>query len=144
MQGDQEGAEEYFKREIYDKPKMFITRDLVKSKFKVDRLPTFNEILEYVFGDREVFDSRDAVTKSSWDDFYTTHSDMIGENNYTNAYTTFTAYAQDMKVRKAIDSKKYAELDSLGLDLNDWYHLGPDLQTRIPSYVNDFVVDRVR
>ncbi len=142
--GDQESAEEYFKQEIYNKPNLFITRDLIKNKFKIDRLPSFSEILEYVFGDREGFDSRSTVTNKSWDDFMTTNSDLVDGTNFTVAHHAFTAYAGDAGVRSAIDSKRYADLDALGLDLNDWYKLGPTLQSRIPSYVSDFVIDRVR
>jgi hypothetical protein len=142
--GDQEGAEDYFKREIYDKPKMFITRELIKNKFKIDRRPSFREILEYIFGDRETFDDKRTITTKAWQDFESTHTDMINENNYSYAHHIFTAYTDDDRIRVAIDGKKYADLDNLGLDMREWQGLGADLQKRIPSYVSDFVIDRVR
>jgi hypothetical protein len=63
--GNEEAATEYFKREIYDKPTLYVTRDKVKKSFGLDRLPSFTEIMEYIFGDRENFDSnKDILNKA--------------------------------------------------------------------------------
>lgn len=141
--GDESGAEEYFKREIYDRPSLYVTRDRVKKGFNLDRLPTFSEILEYIFGDREGFDTNKDILQRSWDDFISIHGDMVNDNNIDHAFQVFTAYAQNDEVRKIIDSRKYGNLDQYGLN-DDWYNLDDSLRIKIPAYTKDFVLDKVR
>lgn len=140
--GDESGAIEYFKQEIYDKPNLFVTRDKVRLGFGLDRLPSFSEILEYVFGDRDGFDNSKKILDRSWADFTTTHGEMLDDTNLGPAYDTFTAYAQNANVRTAIDTKLYAKLDEYGL-YDEWNTLSPALRVKIPSYARDFVVERV-
>ena len=140
--GDESGAIEYFKQEIYDKPNLFVTRDKVKLGFGLDRLPSFTEILEYVFGDRDEFDSSKKILDRSWEDFTTTHGEILDDTTISSAYDTFTAYAQDQKIREIIDNKQYARLSEYSV-YESWNTLSPTLRLKIPSYARDFVVERV-
>jgi len=142
-EGDQEGAEDYFKREIYDKPNLFVTRDKVKKGFNLDRLPSFTEIIEYIFKDRENFDSNKEVLQKSWDDFMSINGNMINDSNIDSAYQVFTAYSQSGVVRKIIDEAVYGKLDEHGL-YDEWNKLAPNLRIKIPVYARDFVVEKVK
>jgi type I restriction enzyme, R subunit len=130
-------------REVYDKPNLYITGEKVKTAFKLDRLPKVREIIEYIFGDRDKFDTQSEIDNSNWNDFYTSNTNLITDSNFTSTHNVFTAYTSDTQVRQAIDAGEYGRLDSLGVDMQDWSVIGETLRSKIPVYAHDFVLEGV-
>ena len=67
--GDTEEAEDFAKKQIFDKPKYFLNLDKIRKIFGVDRRITVKEFLQVAFGDKETFEMKDALLESEWQKF---------------------------------------------------------------------------
>lgn len=139
--GDVYGAEQALVEKHFDKPKLFISRSEFKKQFKLDRRPRISEILEYAFGDRDKFQSKDEVVVDEFENFV--QNEDVKPENYSAAHDVFTAYTTDPDVRDLIDNGEYAKLDFTGLEMDDWISLPEDLRKRIPEYARDYVLEKV-
>lgn len=139
--GDFYGAEKAVIEKHFEKPKLYISRSRFKDAFRLDRRPRVTEILEYVFGDRDKFQTKDEIVSEKFIDFV--QSEGIIQQQYAAAHSIFSAYTTSADVRKIIDNGEYAKLDFAGVDMKDWTSLPPQLRKRIPEYARDYVLDRV-
>ncbi len=139
--GDIYGAEQALVEKHFDKPKLFISRSEFKKQFKLDRRPRVSEILEYVFGDREQFQTKDEIVLDEFDNFV--QNEGITPEQYSASHDVFTAYTTSSEVRDIIDSKEYGKLDFAGVDMKQWTSLPESLRKRIPEYARDYVLEKV-
>ncbi len=139
--GDIYGAEKAVVEKHFEKPDLYISRSRFKKAFKLDRRPRVGEILEYVFGDRDKFQTKDEIVSSEFADFV--QIENIPAEQYTATHNVFSAYTTSEEVRGIIDSKEYAKLDFAGVDMKDWLSLPPELRQRIPEYARDYVLEKV-
>jgi type I restriction enzyme R subunit len=139
--GDIYGAEKAVIERHFDKPQLYINRSRFKQAFKLDRRPRTTEILEYVFGDRDKFQTKDEIVADQFSNFVQTES--IDSKDYNSAHDIFSAYTTSAKVREIIDSGEYGKLDFEGVNMNDWTDLPEHLRKRIPEYARDYVLEKV-
>lgn len=139
--GDIYGAEKAVIEKHFEKPKLYISRSKFKQAFKLDRRPHVKEILEYVFGDRDNFQSKDEIVSDEFESFV--QNEGITPDQYSAARDVFSAYTTDPHVRELIDEGRFAELDFTGLKMDDWINLAPELRKRIPEYARDYVLEKV-
>lgn len=139
--GDIYGAEKAVVEKHFDKPKLFINRSKFKEAFRLDRRPRITEILEYAFGDRDNFQTKDEIVLDEFGSFV--QNEGITPNHYNAAHGIFTAYTTSEEVRQIIDSKEYGKLDFAGVDMNEWTSLPEHLRKRIPEYARDYVLEKV-
>ncbi|HET7673859.1 MAG TPA: DEAD/DEAH box helicase family protein [Candidatus Saccharimonadales bacterium] len=135
------GAERAVVEKHFDKPKLFINRSKFKQAFRLDRRPRVTEILEYAFGDRDKFQTKDEIVLDEFASFV--QNEGIKPEQYNAAHDVFTAYTTSDEVRKIIDSKEYGRLDFAGVDMKGWTSLPEHLRQRIPEYARDYVLDKV-
>ncbi len=139
--GDVYGAEKAVVEKHFDKPNLFISRNQFKKAFKLDRRPNIKEILEFAFGDRDNFQSKDEVVLDEFEEFV--QNEGVEPGQYSSARDVFTAYATDPHVRELIDSGRFAELNFTGLKMDEWTNLPESLRKRIPEYARDYVLEKV-
>jgi type I restriction enzyme R subunit len=139
--GDIYGAEKAVVEKYFEKPDLYISRSRFKKAFKLDRRPRVGEILEYVFGDRDKFQSKDEIVAGEFTDFV--QNEGITPDQYLAAHNIFSAYTTSESVRQIIDAKEYAKLDFAGVDMKDWLSLPETLRQRIPEYTRDYVLEKV-
>ena len=139
--GDIYGAEKAVVEKHFDKPKLFINRSKFKQAFRLDRRPRIAEILEYAFGDREEFQTKDEIVLDEFASFV--QNEGITPEQYHAAHDVFTAYTTSEEVRQIIDSKEYGKLDFAGVDMHEWTSLPEHLRKRIPEYARDYVLEKV-
>lgn len=139
--GDIYAAEKAVVENHFDKPKLNISRSKFKQAFRLDRRPRVGEILEYVFGDRDKFQSKDEIVSDEFAEFV--QNEDITPEQYTAAHNIFSAYTTSAEVRQIIDRGEYAKLDFAGVDMKEWTSLSPKLRQRIPEYARDYVLDKV-
>lgn len=139
--GDVYGAERATVEKHFEKPKLYISRGRFKEAFRLDRRPRVGEILEYVFGDRDKFQTKDEIVSNEFIDFI--QNEGITQEQYLAAQNVFSAYATDAHIRELIDQGRYAELPFSGLEMKDWLSLPERLRKRIPEYARDYVLEKV-
>jgi type I restriction enzyme R subunit len=140
-----DGAVEYVKQEILDKPSEYFTPDELRKNLKVDRWVSFKEMLRKVFGEIDRFKSRDEKTEDEFNKFQ--DIEKLDADLVPSAKIFFTSYLQDGELRKIIDSQEYARLHTMpGIDMHAFQLLaetkraGNGTYTQyIPSYIRDYV-----
>jgi len=139
--GDIYGAEKAVVEKYFDKPDLFISRANFKKSFRLDRRPGVGEILEFIFGDRRKFQTKDDIVAESFEDFL--RNEDIKPDDYSAASNVFSAYSTDPHVREIIDQRRFAELDFAGVNMSDWTGLPESVRKRIPEYARDYVLEKV-
>ena len=134
--GDEEEAEDFVKKYVFDKPKNFLNLTKIRILFGVDRRITVKEFLQFAFGDKEKFESKDEILESEFEKIVDIYN--IDQDHYQPAKNFFKAYIVDEEVRDIIKTKEFARLYSCSsFDFKDYQRLN-GYKTIIPQYVQDY------
>ena len=134
--GDIQGAEEYLKTHILDKPKNFINLDFIRKLFDVDRKISPKEFLEVAFGEKNEFESRDSLLESEWEKFMEVY--LVDQMHYQPVKNFFKAFITDDEVRDIVKSNQLARFHHCAsFDFSDYQQLN-GFKSIVPQYVNDY------
>lgn len=134
--GDTQEAEDFAKKEIFDKPKYFLNLDKIRKIFNVDRRVTVKEFLQVAFGDKETFEMKDDLLESEWQKFMDIHD--IDQEHYQSAKNFFKAYIVDEEVRDIVKSNQPARFfNCQSFDFEDYQKLN-GFKTMVPQYIHDY------
>jgi type I restriction enzyme R subunit len=134
--GDRQGAEEYVKTHILDKPKNFLNLERIRKVFNVDRRISVKEFLEVAFGEKNGFEMKDDLLESEWDKFMEVHS--VDLSHYQPVKNFFKAFIVDNEVRDIVKSNQLARFHTCAtFDFADYEKLN-GFKSIIPQYINDY------
>ncbi len=134
--GDTEEAEDFAKKQIFDKPKYFLNLDKIRKIFGVDRRVTVKEFLQVAFGDKETFEMKDDLLESEWEKFVEIYN--VDQAHYQPAKNYFKAYIVDEEVRDIVKRNQPAEFyHCASFDFEDYQKLN-GYKTTVPQYVRDY------
>lgn len=134
--GDFEGAEEFVKTHVLDKPKNFLNLDRVRKAFGVDRRISVREFLQVAFGEKEEFESKDSLLESEWEKFMEIH--VVDQEHYQPVKNFFKAFITDDEVRDIVKSKQLARFHyCASFDFSDYERLN-GFKSIVPQYVYDY------
>lgn len=142
-----DGAAEYVKRHILDKPKEFFTPEKLRRTLLVDRWASFKEMLQKVFGEIDRFKTSEEKVEDEFDKFQ--DIEKMDAKFVPAARWLFSAYLHDPQIREILDKKEFARLYAMsGIDMESFKSLAvykrageiPYTQY-IPMYVRDYVGD---
>lgn len=134
--GDTEEAEDFAKKEIFDKPKYFLNLDKIKKIFGVDRRITVKEFLQVAFGDKETFEMKDDLLESEWQKFMEVNP--VDQVHYAPVKMFFKAYVTDEKVREIVASRQTGRFNTESSFHFDEYQQLNGYKTVVPQYVRDY------
>jgi type I restriction enzyme R subunit len=134
--GDYEGAEEFVKMHVLDKPKNYLNLDRVRKVFGVDRRISVREFLEVAFGEKDEFESKDSLLESEWEKFMEIH--VVDQDHYQPVKNFFKAFITDEEVREIVKSKQLARFHQCAsFDFSDYERLN-GFKSIVPQYINDY------
>lgn len=134
--GDFEGAEEFVKAHVLDKPKNFLNLERVRKAFGVDRRISVREFLQVAFGDKDDFESKDSLLESEWEKFMEIH--VVDQEHYQPVKNFFKAFITDQEVRDIVKSKQLARFHQCAsFDFTDYQRLN-GFKSIVPQYVYDY------
>jgi type I restriction enzyme R subunit len=135
-------AEEYVKKELFNKPEEYINLDKLRKAVKLDRRLTLREVLEKIFGKLKRFKSKDELLEEEINKFIELHgTDRDNLQECIHAIRLFMKeYIANTTFRKIIDEGNFTELETNPAfsmkdleDLNGWRD---DLINYVRDYVN--------
>lgn len=134
--GDTEEAEDFAKKNVFDKPKYFLNLDRIRKIFNLDRRVTVKEFLQVAFGDKEKFEMKDDLLESEWQKFMDIYN--VDQLHYQPAKNFFKAYIVDEEVRDIVKRNQPAEFYHCpSFDFEDYQKLN-GYKTVVPQYVRDY------
>lgn len=134
--GDAQEAEDFTKKEIFDKPKYFLNLNKIRKIFNVDRRITVKEFLQVAFGDKETFEMKDDLLESEWAKFVDIY--QVDQTHYQPTKNFFKAYIADEEVRDIVKSRQFARFYHCpSFDFSDYEKLN-GYKTTVPQYVQDY------
>jgi type I restriction enzyme R subunit len=134
--GDIQGAEEYVKTHVFDRPKNYLNLERVRKIFNVDRRISIKEFLEVAFGEKSEFESKDTLLESEWEKFMEIHT--VDQPHYQPVKNFFKAFITDVEVRDIVKSKQLARFHQCGsFDFSDYERLN-GFKSTVPQYVYDY------
>ena len=134
--GDREGAAEFVRKNVFDKPKYRLNLDKVRRIFKVDRRITVNEFLEVAFGEKQAFEMKDDLLESEWTKFTDIHP--VDQDHFWPVKNFFKAYIVDDEVRDIVKSEQPARFHNcLSFGFDDYLKLN-SYRTVVPDYIRDY------
>lgn len=134
--GDIQGAEEYVRKHVLDKPKNFLNLERIRKVFNVDRRISVKEFLEVAFGDKDGFEMKDDLLESEWEKFLEVHS--VDQPHYQPVKNFFKAFIVDSEVREIVKSNQLARFHTCAsFDFSDYERLN-GFKKLVPQYVNDY------
>lgn len=134
--GDIQGAEEYVKTHVLDKPKNFLNLDRIRKVFNVDRRISVKEFLEVAFGDKDGFEMKDELLESEWEKFMEIHA--VDQPHYQPVKNFFKAFIVDDEVRDIVKTKQLARFHHCAtFDFSDYEKLN-GFKKIVPQYVFDY------
>lgn len=134
--GDTEEAEDFAKKEIFDRPKYFLNLDKIKKIFGVDRRITVKEFLQVAFGDKETFEMKDDLLESEWEKFMEVNP--VDQAHYAPVKMFFKAYVTDEKVREIVTSRQIGRFSTESSFHFDEYQQLNGFKTVVPQYIRDY------
>ena len=134
--GDREGAAEFVRKNVFDKPQYFLNLDKIRRLFKVDRRITVNEFLEVAFGDKQTFEMKDDLLESEWAKFTDIHP--VDQDHYWPVKNFFKAYIGDAEVRDIVESGELARFYNCPSFHFDEYQKLNSYRTVVPDYIRDY------
>jgi len=134
--GDTDAAEEYAKKEIFEKPKYFLNLDKIRKIFGIDRRIGMKEFLQVAFGDKENFEMKDELLESEWIKFMEVNP--VDQAHYEPVKTFFKAYVTDEKVREIIASRQTARFNTESTFHFEEYQKLNGFKTSVPQYIHDY------
>lgn len=142
MSGDIQGAEDFVKKEVFDKPKHFLNLEGIRKLFNVDRRVTLKEVIGMAFGDIDNFKSSDESLDDEFEKFVEIQKSSNKPFEQKYYYPTkhfFKAYVTDKEVQKIIDEKRYGSLDFTGsITMTEWEECN-GYKELIPTYIKDYI-----
>lgn len=140
--GRLEEAEEYVKRELFNKPEEYINLDKLRRAVKLDRRLTLREVLEKIFGSLERFKTKDELLEDEISNFIELHGadrDNLQECIHT-IRLFMKEYIVDAAFRKIIDDGDFTELETNPVfsmkDLEELDGWREDVVNYVKDYVN--------
>lgn len=134
--GDIQGAEEYVKTHVLDKPKNYLNLERIRKIFNIDRQISVKEFLEVAFGDKDEFEMKDDLLESEWEKFMEIHT--VDQPHYQPVKNFFKAFIVDSEVRDIVKSKQLARFHTCAsFDFSDYERLN-GFKNIVPQYVNDY------
>lgn len=137
--GDTEEAEDFAKKEIFDRPKYFLNLDKIRKIFNVDRRITVKEFLQVAFGDKDTFEMKDDLLESEWEKFMEIHP--VDQAHYIPVKNLFKAYTTDKEIREIVDAPNGEQWGRLyttpSLTFEEFNACNGYRQT-VPQYVRDY------
>ncbi len=134
--GDEEEAEDFVKKHVFDKPKHFLNLDKIRQIFNVDRRISVKEFLQFAFGDKERFESKDELLDLEWQKFVDIHH--VDQDHYQATKNFFKAYIVDEEVRDIVKTRQLARFyNCASFDFEEYQKLN-GFKTAVPQYVNDY------
>ncbi len=134
--GDTEGAEDFAKKHIFDKPKYFLNLDKIRKIFGVDRRITVKEFLQVAFGDKGTFEMKDDLLESEWQKFVEVNP--VDQEHYATVKMFFKAYVTDEKVREIIASRQTGRFNTESSFHFDEYEKLNGFKVIVPQYIRDY------
>jgi type I restriction enzyme R subunit len=136
--GDEQEAENFVKKHVFDKPKNFFNLEKIRKTFDVDRKISVKEFLQYAFGDKDKFETKDELLELEWEKFVDIYD--IDQQNYQAIKNFFKAYIDDEEVREII-KKNEPQLFYFchSFDYKDYQSLN-NYKNIVPQYVQDYAV----
>lgn len=134
-------AENYIRKEKFDKPDDYINLDKIKRSLSIDRRISIREVLEYVFGLIPKIKMKNEVLDDEFERFVDDNKSRFEENVDIAAMRYyFKAYICDSKVRDVIDSKQYGELNVMSsFTMADFKAVPNGWKQLIPNYIKNYV-----
>lgn len=134
--GDVQEAEDYTKKHIFDKPKNFINLDKIKKLFNVDRRITVNEFLQFAFGEKNEFETKDELLEKEWQNFIEVYG--MDQGHYSSVKNFFKAYIVDDEVRDIIKINQPGKFfNCSAFDFEDYQNLN-GYKDLVPKYIHDY------
>lgn len=134
--GDTEEAEDFAKKQIFDKPKYFLNLDKIRNIFGVDRRISVKEFLQVAFGDKQTFEMKDDLLESEWEKFMEIYN--VDQEHYQPTKNFFKAYIVDEEVRDIVKRNQPAEFYHCpSFDFEDYQRLN-GYKATVPQYVRDY------
>jgi type I restriction enzyme R subunit len=134
--GALEEAENYAKKNIFDKPKYFLNLDKIRKIFNIDRRLTVKEFLQVAFGNKESFEMKDDLLESEWQKFMEVNP--IDQQHYEPVKMFFKAYATDEKVREIIASRQVGRFNTESSFNFEEYQRLNGYKSLVPQYIRDY------
>jgi len=134
--GETEEAEDFAKKQIFDKPKYFLNLDKIRKIYNVDRRITVKEFLQVAFGDKDTFEMKDDLLESEWQKFMEVNP--VDQEHYQPAKNYFKAYIVDEEVRDIVKRNQPADFyHCASFDFEDYQKLSA-FKTIVPQYIRDY------
>lgn len=137
-----EEAEEYVRRELFNKPEEYIDLEKLRKAVKLDRRLTLREVLEKIFGKLNKFKTKDEILEEEISKFVELHgTDRDNLQECIHAIRLFMKeYIVNAAFRKIIDERDFTELETNPAfsmkeleELDGWRD---DLVNYVHDYVN--------
>lgn len=138
--GDIEEAENFAKKEIFDKPKYFLNLDKIRQIFNIDRRITLKEFLQVAFGEKQTFEMKDDLIEAEWNKFQEINfnNQEIDPIKYQAVKSYFKAYIIDPEVRDIVKKNQPAEFyHCASFDFQEYQRLN-GYKEIVPQYINDY------
>ncbi len=134
--GDIEEAEDFTKKNIFDKPKYFLNLEKVRKVFGIDRRITVKEFLQVAFGDKDEFEMKDDLLESEWQKFVDIYE--VNQEHYWAVKNFLKAYIVDEEVRDIVKKNQPAEFyHCSSFDFADYQKLN-GFKAIVPQYIRDY------
>ncbi len=137
--GDTEEAEDFAKKEIFDRPKYFLNLDKIRKIFNVDRRITVKEFLQVAFGDKETFEMKDDLLESEWQKFMEVNP--VDQAHYAPVKNFFKAYTTDKEIREIVDAPnedQFGRLNTTPSFTFEEFNACNGFRKTVPQYVRDY------
>jgi type I restriction enzyme R subunit len=135
--GDFAGAEEYTKKNIFEKPKHFLNLEKIRQAFNLDRRISISEFLLVAFGQKDGFEMKDDLLEAEWLKFQAVHP--VDNARYAAVKSFFKAYIVDEEVRGIIKNNTPAQFNFCPSFGFDEYNNLNGYKTIVPTYIKDYV-----
>lgn len=135
--GDIAEAEEFTKKNVFEKPKHFLSLEKIRKAFSVDRRISVREFLEVAFGMKDGFEMKDDLLESEWGKFQEVNE--IDQAHYAPVKSFFKAYIVDEEVRTIVKNNTPAQFNFCASFGFDEYQKLNEFRKTVPQYVKDYV-----
>ena len=135
--GDYDSAEDYVKKELFEKPEDYVNLDKLRKSIRMDRRLTLRELLEKIFGKINKFKSKDELLEDEFAKFVSIYKP---ESKYYYPVKNFLkAYITDEEIRQIVESKEYTRFaTNPKVSMQEFKELN-GYREIVPEYVKDYV-----
>lgn len=132
--GDWAGAEALFEKVLAHKPEAFWSQGKLRELFKNDRLPSFREILEFIFGLAPGIADREQLAREHFERFLATSSPDA--TKIRELRHVFQAFVLNGEARGMLERGDFAALRALDASLVQALKaIGPEQLTALKAYI---------